>query len=113
MSVTRARAYLRARSFEVCGGRCRSCVSGNRIGGAGAAVADTVLRSLKLNFVLRAMDGIDDLDSPPLVAELACHYRVPHVRCIVRTRVMYQAGRARAAGSRGDIVAWLCERAPL
>ena len=68
---------------------------------------------MKLNFVLRAMDGIDDLDSPPLVAELACHYRVPHVRCIVRTRVMCQADRARAAGARGDIVAWLCERAPL
>ncbi len=59
------------------------------------------------------MDGIDDFDSPPLEAELACHYRVPHVRCTVRTRVMCQAGRARAAGARGDIVAWLCERAPL
>ena len=91
---------------------CR--VSDNDIGGgAGAAVADTVLRSLKLNFVLRVMDGLDDLDSPPLEAELACHYRVPHVRCIVRTRVMCQAGRARASGARGDIVAWLCERAPL
>jgi hypothetical protein len=31
----------------------------------------------------------------------------------VRTRVMCQAGRARAADARGDIVAWLCERAPL
>ena len=106
----RARARLRARSFEVCGAR----YSDNGIGGgAGAAVADTVLRSLKLNFVLRAMDGIHAFDSPPLEAELACHYRVPHVRCIVRTRVMCQAGRARAAGARGDIVAWLCERAPL
>ncbi len=71
-----------------------------------------MLRSLKLNFVLRTIDGIDDFDSPPLVAELACHYRVPHVRCIARTRVMCQAGRA-LAGARGDIVAWLCERAPL
>ena len=88
-------------------------VSDNGIYGAGAAVADTVLRSLKLNFVLRVMDGIHAFDSPPLEAELACHYRVPHVRCIVRTRVMCQAGRARAAGARGDIVAWLCERAPL
>jgi hypothetical protein len=112
----------------VCGGRGRSCVSANYIrgagaaffaealayiGGAGAAVADTVLRSLKLNFVLRVMDGVDDFDSPPLEAELACHYRVPHVRFVVRTRVMCQAGRARAAVARGDIVAWLCERAPL
>ncbi len=31
----------------------------------------------------------------------------------MRTRVMCQAGRARAADARGDIVAWLCERAPL
>jgi hypothetical protein len=26
---------------------------------------------------------------------------------------MYQAGRARAVDVSGDIVAWLCERAPL
>jgi hypothetical protein len=26
---------------------------------------------------------------------------------------MCQAGRARAAEARGDIMAWLCERAPL
>ncbi len=41
-------------------------------------------------------------------------YRVPHVRFIVRTRTMCLAGRCRAAGARrGDIVAWLCERATL
>jgi hypothetical protein len=62
---------------------------------------------LGLNFVLRVVGGID------CGTELACHYRVPHVRCIARTRVMCQAGRARAADARGDIVAWLCERAPL
>ncbi len=46
---------------------------------------------------------------------IAAHFLVPHVRFVVRTRVMYQAGRARAAGARhrGDIVAWLCESAPL
>ncbi len=38
---------------------------------------------------------------------------VPHVRFVVRTRVMCQAGRARTASARGDIVAWMCERAPL
>jgi hypothetical protein len=45
----------------------------------------------------------------------AAHFLEPHVRFVVRTRVMCQAGRARAAGARrrGDIVAWLCERAPL
>jgi len=37
----------------------------------------------------------------------------PHVRFVVRTRVMCQAGRARAADEYGDNVAWLCERAPL
>jgi hypothetical protein len=35
------------------------------------------------------------------------------VRFVVRTRVMCQAGRAHAADVHGDIVAWLCERAPL
>ena len=44
----------------------------------------------------------------------AAHYLVPHVRFVARTRVMCQAGRARAvADVHGDIVAWLCERAPL
>ena len=43
----------------------------------------------------------------------AAHFLEPHVRFVVRTRVLCQAGRARAAGARGDIVAWLCERAPL
>ena len=44
---------------------------------------------------------------------ISAHFREPHVRFVVRTRVMCQAGRARAACARGDIVAWLCERAPL
>ncbi len=42
------------------------------------------------------------------------HYSVLHVGLVVRTRVMCQTGRARAAdASGGDVVAWLCERAPL
>ena len=47
------------------------------------------------------------------VVFISAHFLEPHVRFVVRTRVMCQAGRARAAGARGDIVAWLCERAPL
>ncbi len=55
------------------------------------------------------------------VAHTACHlvaglYLVPHVRFVVRTRVMCimcQAERARTTSARGDIVGWLCERAPL
>ena len=49
------------------------------------------------------------------VVFISAHFLEPHVRFVVRTRVMCQAGRARAAGGRrrGDIVAWLCERAPL
>ena len=47
------------------------------------------------------------------VAFISAHFLEQHVRFVVRTRVMCQAGRARAAGARGDIVAWLCERAPL
>ncbi len=78
---------------------------------------DAMLRCVKLNFVLRAAPGFVGFSGGggALAAELAGHYRVPLVRFVVRTRVMCQAGRARAAGSRrrGDIVAWLCERAPL
>ena len=47
------------------------------------------------------------------VAFISAHFLEPHVRFVVCTRVMCQAGRARAAGACGDIVAWLCERAPL
>jgi hypothetical protein len=69
---------------------------------------------LKLNFVLRGMWGIEAFGSAHLTAELKCYYRGPHVRLVARTRVMCQAGRARAAdAARGDTVAWLCERAPL
>ncbi len=64
---------------------------------------------LRHNLVLRELAPLD----AALVAELRCHYRVPHVRLLVRTRVMCQAGRARGAGGRSDVVAWLCERAPL
>ena len=89
----------RSHSFA---GRVRA---GNVIGAAGELL---LVGMMRLNFVLRVVYGID------CEPELACHYRVPHVRGIVRTRVMCQAGRALAAvGSRGDIVAWLCERAPL
>jgi hypothetical protein len=44
---------------------------------------------------------------------MARYYRLPHVRVVVRSRLMCQAGRARAAGARDAILAWLCERAPL
>ena len=47
------------------------------------------------------------------VAFISAHFLAPHVRFVVRTRVMCQAGRAHAADVHGDIVAWLCERAPL
>ena len=47
------------------------------------------------------------------VAFISAHFLEPHVRFVVRTRVMCQAGRARAADVNVDIVAWLCERAPL
>ncbi len=41
-------------------------------------------------------------------------FNVPHVGLVLRSRVMCQEGRARAAGARGgEIGAWLCERAPL
>jgi hypothetical protein len=47
------------------------------------------------------------------VSFISAHFLEPHVRFVVRTRVMCQAGRAHAADVHGGIVAWLCERAPL
>ena len=45
---------------------------------------------------------------------ITAHFRAPYVRFLVRTRVMCQAGRARASDdARGDILTWVCERAPL
>ena len=49
----RAGAECCARSFEVCGGRCRSVVSVNRIGGAGAA---SIAEALKLNTTITSVD---------------------------------------------------------
>ncbi len=82
------------------------------IGATGAAAfGEALLRCLKLNFVLRGMPGAPP--TSPLLRELAAHYRVPRIRLITRARAMCQAGRARAAGARGNAIAWLCERAPL
>ncbi len=52
MSVARARACC-ARSFEVCGGRCRSCFLDNDIGGAGAA---SIAEALALNTTITSVD---------------------------------------------------------
>jgi hypothetical protein len=52
VSRARARACC-ARSFEVCGGRCRSCVSGSGIGGAGAA---SIAEALKLNTTITSVN---------------------------------------------------------
>jgi hypothetical protein len=81
--------------------------AGNEIGGDGGShVADT----LRLNFILRGVRAPPGVD----LNELAAHYRGPHVRAIVRTRVMCQAGRAHSVdGAHWDIAPWVCERAPL
>ena len=72
-----------------------------------------MLRSLELNFVLRQLPCSDAVGGV-LDAELRCHYRVPHVRFVARTRVLCQTGRClRAARARDDILEWLCEHAPL
>ncbi len=103
--------------------QCALCARGPRYSIYRAVAAEhvmtelqppAVLRSLKLATGIRGIPGIEGLGAA-FVAELAAHYRVPHVRLVVRTRVMCQAGRARAAGARrrGEIAAWLCERAPL
>ena len=63
MSVARARACC-ARSFEVCGGRCRSCISDNDIGDAGAAsiaealASNTTITSVDMSGEVRAGAGV-------------------------------------------------------
>lgn len=78
---------------------------GNGISHTGATA---LAEALVLNFVLQAAPECSYLSS-----ELRSHYRRPIMRCVVRTRVMCQAGRCRGAGARGGVAAWLCERAPL
>ncbi len=81
--------------------------------GVDAAASGAIWRALGLNFALRTAEGIEVFGAQ-CTRELRRHYRVPLMRCIVRTRVRCQAGRARAADTRGgEVVAWLCERAPL
>jgi hypothetical protein len=95
---------------------CSVCAAETDITEAGVAA---LAASVHSNYVLRVCyvsEGDGDLSCTgrALWRELACHYRVPHVRLVVRIRVMCQAGRCRAAGARrGEIIAWLCERAPL
>ena len=48
-----SRGRGRVCAFEVCGGRCRSCVSDNGIGGAGAA---SIAEALKLNTTIRSVN---------------------------------------------------------
>ena len=89
--------------------RARTLPGSNTIGSAGHAA---ISAACGLNFVLRAAYGCEALEP-----ELAARYRVPHVRALLRTRVMCQAGRATgvvdARGGGGSVMAWLCERAPL
>lgn len=66
---------------------------------------------VQLNFSLRHL--LLPGDHPDLELELRRRYRAPHVRFIVRTRALFQAGRCRAASARGGTAAWLMERAPL
>ncbi len=64
--------------------------------------------------MIRRIPGIGHALGDGLKQELQRHYRVPHVRCVVRTRLMCQAGRCRSSGAaRDNVVAWLCEWAPL
>ena len=90
-------------------------VSETAAAGARGGGADAILRALKLNFVLRHARGLGALGRGLCAAELACHYRVPRVRFLVRTRAGCHAGRCRAvaAARMGSAVAWLAERAPL
>jgi hypothetical protein len=50
-----------------------------------------------------------------LTGASCCRYHLPHVRWLLRTRVMCQAGRAHAAEDAPihDTASWLCARAPL
>ena len=71
----------------------------------------TIDRMRLVNLTLRYLCGVRM--SAEAAADFASHYRVPHIRAVVRLRVMCQAGRASASGSHSEIPAWLAERAPL
>ena len=47
-----------------------------------------------------------------ILSETRCHYRVPHVRFIVRSRALWQAGRC-ASVVPSLVVTWLLRVAPL
>ena len=51
--MSRGRGRVVRAVVEVCGGRCRSCVSGNVIGGAGAA---SIAEALALNTTITSVD---------------------------------------------------------
>ncbi len=77
-----------------------------------AADIAVLTSSLRLNFVIRGVHVNEDFNEG-FAPEFESHYRVPQLRFVVRTRVLCQAGRARAARDGHEMSAWLCERAPL
>lgn len=80
-----------------------------------------LLHAFRTNFVIRycafahflynhrPWDNLDDTNDS-IRNE---YYRIPLIRFIARTRVMCQAGRAASIGARDEMIAWICERAPL
>lgn len=86
-------------------------LNGHGITSEGCAV---ILAGLAKNMTLRRM-LVDNFEPAgmALITELVRRYRAPHVRFVVRVRVMCQTGRARATVARTTTAAWLCENAPL
>ena len=62
---------------------------------------------------LRSTDcDIAVADSADLDRELKCHYRVPHIRFVLRSRVLWQTGCCAGIVS-ASVVRWLLRNAPL
>jgi hypothetical protein len=95
VSVARALACC-ARSCEVCGGRCRSCVSGNGIGGAGAA---SIAEALSSNTAITSVDLEGECRAGAGVFARARSFEVCGGRCrsCVSANDMRDAGAASIA----------------
>jgi hypothetical protein len=84
----------------------RGPCAGTSITSVGAALMAT---ALKTNFVMREVR----IQDAAISAEMTGVYRVPHVRFIIRTRYCCLTGGRARCDARSEVIAWLCQRAPL
>lgn len=72
---------------------------------------DTLCRAAQVNLTMGAGGLVGISPDAELCADWRSFYRIAHIRMLVRSRTLCLYGRANTRF--GNIVAWLCQTAPL